>query len=157
MGNRRRECEIASKRKKTAGQVLADIAEQTVTPALVTYFKGVKTDACSSLLLFSQCIRKLTLHSLQFADNVGWCTTTSFITPQTYFDYETFYLVQCFSTVFGIFPIFEMHRGMRPGCTFSRFHERFWHFAHFRNAQEACGPVIFFFSFSCATSKKLSQ
>ena len=44
---------------------------------------------------------KLTLHSLQFADNVGW-HTTSFIFPQTYFDYETFYLVQCFSTVFGI-------------------------------------------------------
>ena len=54
MRNRRRECEIASKCTKTAGQVLADIAEQTVTPALVTYFERVKTDACSSLLLFSQ-------------------------------------------------------------------------------------------------------
>ena len=37
---------------------------------------------------------KLTLHSSQFADNVGWRTTTSFIFPShvLYFDYETFYL-----------------------------------------------------------------
>ena len=41
---------------KIAGQVLADIAEQTVTPVLATYFEGAKTDGCSSLLLFSQCI-----------------------------------------------------------------------------------------------------
>ena len=34
-----------------------DMAEQMVTPALVTYFEGVKTDAFCSLLLFSQCIR----------------------------------------------------------------------------------------------------
>ena len=57
MRNRRRECEIASKCTKTAGQVLADIAEQTVTPVLVTYFEGAKLDACSSLLLFGHCIR----------------------------------------------------------------------------------------------------
>ena len=42
MRNRWLECEIASKCTKTAGQVLADIAEQTVTPALVTHFEGVK-------------------------------------------------------------------------------------------------------------------
>ena len=48
---------------------------------------------------------KLTLHSLQFADSVGWRTTTSFIFPQTYFDYKILYLFQCFSTVFGIRPI----------------------------------------------------
>ena len=66
---------------------------------------------------------KLTLHSLQFADNVGWRTTTSFIFPShvLYFDHETFYLVQCFSTVFGNRPIFEMHRGMWPGYTFFSF------------------------------------
>ena len=34
---------------------------------------------------------KLTLHSLRFADNVGWRTTTFFISPQMYFDQETFY------------------------------------------------------------------
>ena len=44
MRNRRRECEIASKCTETAGQVLADIAERTVTPALVTYFEGVKQE-----------------------------------------------------------------------------------------------------------------
>ena len=58
---------------------------------------------------------KLTLHSLQFA-----VQHPSF-SPQTYFDYETFYLVQCFSTVFGIRPIFEMHKGMWPGYTFFSF------------------------------------
>ena len=58
MRNRRRKYEIACNRTKTAGQVLADIAEQTVTPVLVTCFEGVKTDHCSSLLLFSQCIRQ---------------------------------------------------------------------------------------------------
>ena len=31
-------------------------AEQTVTPALVKYFEGVK-NICSSLLLFNQCMR----------------------------------------------------------------------------------------------------
>ena len=91
---------------------------------------------------------------------------------QTYFNYETF-LVQCFSTVFGIRPIFEIRRGMWPGYTFSRFHECFWHLAHFRNAQrhvarlfifslsraflafcpfwkhtEACGPVTHFLVFT---------
>ena len=45
-------------------------------------------------------------------------------------------------SVFGILPILEIHRGMWPGYIFSRFHEhllvsnRFWHFAHFRNAQK---------------------
>ena len=120
--------------------------------------------------------------------------------PQTYFDYETLYLVQCFSTSFGICSIFKMHRGMWPGYPFSRFHEHFWHllvsnrvwhllvtirvwhFAHFRNAQKlAIRSYTFlvfmsvfgilpifemhrgmcsghtFFSFSCATSKKLSK
>ena len=36
---------------------MADIAEQTVRPALVTYFEGVIKDTCGSLLLCSQCIR----------------------------------------------------------------------------------------------------
>ena len=78
MRNRRRECEIASKCTKTAGQVLVDIAEQTVTPVSVTYFEGVKTVAYCYLV--SE-YAKLTLHSLQFAVNVGWRTTTSFIFP----------------------------------------------------------------------------
>ena len=38
------ECEIASKCAKTAWQVLVDISKQTVTPALVTYFDGVKQE-----------------------------------------------------------------------------------------------------------------
>ena len=55
--NRWRKCEITSKYMKTVGEVLADIAEQTVTPALVTYFEDVKNDICSSLQPFNQCIR----------------------------------------------------------------------------------------------------
>ena len=31
-----------------------DISEQTLTPALVTYFEGVKIDICGSLQLFIQ-------------------------------------------------------------------------------------------------------
>ena len=67
---------------------------------------------------------------------------------QMYFNDETF-LVQCFSTVFGIRPIFEMHRGMWLGYTFSRFHERFWHLVHFRNTQRHVAR-LYFFSFSLA-------
>ena len=58
MRNRRRKCEIASKRTKTAEQALADIAEQTVTPTIVTYFERVKKDSCSSVQLFVQRIRQ---------------------------------------------------------------------------------------------------
>ena len=56
-----------------------------------------------------------------------------------------FFLV--FMSVFGILLIFEMHRCMSSGHIFSRFHERFWYFAHFRNAQM---HVVrsYFFSFS---------
>ena len=68
---------------------------------------------------------------------------------QTYFNYKTFHLVQCFSTVFGIRPIFEIHRGMWPGYAFFRFHERFWHLVHFRNAQRHVAR-LYFFSFSLA-------
>ena len=85
-------------------------------------------------------------------------------------------------SIFGIWPILEIRRGMRPGyilsrfqehcfalvgfklflafCPFSkrteacdpvihlsRFHERFWHLAHFRNTQEAFAPVILFLVF----------
>ena len=63
------------------------------------------------------------------------------------FDYKTFYLVQCFSTVFGIRLIFEMHKGMWLGYTFSRFHECFWHLAHFGNTHKHVAR-LYFFSFS---------
>ena len=66
---------------------------------------------------------------------------------QTYFNYETLCLVQCFLTVFGIWPMFEMHRGMLPGYTFSCFHECFWHLVHFRNTQRHVA-WLYFFSFS---------
>ena len=52
MRNRRRKCEIASRCTKTAGQILADIAKQTDTPALATRFEGVK-DIRGSPVLFS--------------------------------------------------------------------------------------------------------
>ena len=71
MRNRRRECEIASKCTKTAGQVLADIAEQTVTPVLVTYFEGAKQMLAVAYCCLVTVYAKLTLYSLQFADSVG--------------------------------------------------------------------------------------
>ena len=67
---------------------------------------------------------------------------------QTYFNYETF-LFQCFSTVFGIRPFFEMHRGMWSGHIFSRFYERVWHLVRFRNTQRHVAR-LYFFSFSLA-------
>ena len=41
---------------KTARQILANIAEQTVTLALATQFEGVKIDIHGGLLLLIQCI-----------------------------------------------------------------------------------------------------
>ena len=70
------------------------------------------------------------------------------VSAQTYFNYETF-LFQCFSTVFGIRPFFEMHRGMWSGHIFSRFYERFWHLVRFRNTQRHVAR-LYFFSFSLA-------
>ena len=60
---------------------------------------------------------------------------------------RAFFCICWFQIVFGILPIFKTHGSMRSGYTFSRFHERFWYFAHFRNAQR---HVVrsYFFSFS---------
>ena len=49
-------CKMANKCTKTTRQILVDVAEQTVTPAVVTFFEGVEIDICDSLLLFIQCI-----------------------------------------------------------------------------------------------------
>ena len=52
-----------------------------------------------------------------------------------------------FMSIFGIWSIFEMHRGMWPGYLFSRFHESFWHFAHFGNTRKhVVRSYIFSFS-----------
>ena len=67
--------------------------------------------------------------------------------PHTYFDYETFNSVRCFLTVFGIRPIFEMHRGMWPGYTFFSFSRAFLVFCPFSKYTEAFCPVIFFLVF----------
>ena len=72
----------------------------------------------------------------------------SSFSAETYFNYETF-LFQCFSTVFGIRPFFEMHRGMWSDHIFSRFYERFWHLVRFRNTQRHVAR-LYFFSFSIA-------
>ena len=45
-------CKIASKYTKTVEQTLVDIAKQTTSPALVTYFEVSKKDIFGSLLLF---------------------------------------------------------------------------------------------------------
>ena len=63
----------------------------------------------------------LTLHSLHLPIMLAGVQQHPLFSSQTYFDYETFYLLQCISTVFGSRPIFEMHRGMWPGYTFFSF------------------------------------
>ena len=51
-------CVIASESAKLVANIQkpSDVAEQTVTPALVTYLEGIKIYICGSLLLFIQCI-----------------------------------------------------------------------------------------------------
>ena len=62
-------------------------------------------------------------------------------------------------SVFGIWPILEIRRGMRPRYIFSRSHEHFFAFVGFKlflafcpfsKRTEACDPVVrsYFFSFS---------
>ena len=55
--NRRHKWEIVSKCMKAARQILAGIAEQSVTLALVSFFEDVKKDSLNNWLLFIQCIR----------------------------------------------------------------------------------------------------
>ena len=81
MRNCWRKCEIANKYTKTAGQVLADIAKQTVTPALVTYLEGVKMMLAVAYCYLVSAYVTQTLHILQFADNIGWHITAPFIFP----------------------------------------------------------------------------
>ena len=79
MHNRRRKCEIASKCTKTAGQILADIAEQTVTPVLATQFEDVEIDICGSLLYLFSVYAKLTSHRVKPIHDVGFRLTASFV------------------------------------------------------------------------------
>ena len=62
MRNRRRQRKIESKCTKTAGQVLADIVEQMVTPAVVTYFEGVKKVLAVAYCCLVSVYAMLTLH-----------------------------------------------------------------------------------------------
>ena len=66
------------------------------------------------------------------------------------------YIFLVFVSVFGIWPIFEMHRGMWPGYTCSRFPEHFFAFVGFKSflafypfskCTKACDPVIHFTRF----------
>ena len=88
------------------------------------------------------------LHGLQFAGNVGWRTTTSFI-----FHLDVLRLLKLFiyfsafppSLAFG--PFSKCTKTCGPVIHFSRFHERFWHLAHFRNTQRHVAR-LYIFSFS---------
>ena len=64
---------------KAAGQILADIVEQTITPAIVTFFEGVKIDICGSLLCLFSAYAKLTLHIVRFTHHVVFCVTAFFV------------------------------------------------------------------------------
>ena len=56
------------------------------------------------------------------------------------------YIFLIFMSVFGIWPIFEMHKGMWPGYTFSFFHGCFRHLAHFGNTRRHATQLYFFSS-----------
>ena len=57
------------------------------------------------------------------------------------------YIFLVFTSVFGILPIFEMHKSMRSGHTFFSFSQVFLAFCPFLKCSEACGLVIFFLVF----------
>ena len=52
-----------------------------------------------------------------------------------------------FMSVFGIRPIFEIHRDMWPGYTFFSFSRAFLALGQFSKYTEVCGPVIHFSRF----------
>ena len=60
---------------KTAGQILVDTAEQTLTPALVTHYKGIKKMFVVVYCYLSSVYAKLTLHVLMFTNNIRLCIT----------------------------------------------------------------------------------
>ena len=83
MRNRRREWDIDNKCTKTARQVLANIAKQTVTPALVTYFESVKKiNAVAYCYLVS--VYATMVHRLKITD-VGHHLSHKLVTNGLYF------------------------------------------------------------------------
>ena len=66
---------------------------------------------------------------------------------QTCFDYKTFYLVQCFSTVFWQSPYFRNAQRHAARLYIFSFSGAFLAFGPFWKCTEACGPVIFFLVF----------
>ena len=126
MRHRQRKCAIASKCTKTARQILTDITEQAVTPALVTYFKDVKIDFCCNLLLFIYVYAKLSLHTVKFTHNVCLRITATFAFPSGLFCFIiTLYLCfLCFSSVFACDPISKCTEACAPFIYFSHFYEQ---------------------------------
>ena len=119
MQNCWRKCEIARKYMKITQQLLANIAEQIITTALATHVEGVRIDICCSQLLFIPCMTMLTLHTIKLIHNVDLHIMAPFVFPwHIWLDYDIPYLVQCFSSVFGMWPNCKIHRSMCPGCMF---------------------------------------
>ena len=50
MYSRQHKCKLDNKCTKTARQILVDIAEQTITPALLMYYEDVKANICSTAI-----------------------------------------------------------------------------------------------------------
>ena len=129
--NRRRKCEIASKCTKTAGQILPEIAEQTVTPAVVTYFEGVKKVFVVAYSYLFNVYAKQTLHTVEFTHNVGLRITARFVFPS-----EVFY------SIMTLLPS-------------SVLFNRFWHVTQCRIAWKHV-PWLYIFPF-LRTITKLSR
>ena len=64
-------------------------------------------------------IKRLRTSALKFACNISMRITALFAFPQTYFfDYSIFNLVQYFSTVFVMWPIFKTNKDTWPDDIF---------------------------------------
>ena len=103
------------------------------------------------------------MHSLQFADNVGWRTTTSFIFPQHNSIMKLYLEISAFEPFLALGPFSKRAEACGPVIHFSRFLEgflhllvsnRFWHFSHFPNAQRHVAQLYFFLVFMCDLKKK---
>ena len=74
----------------------------------------------------------------------------SFIFPQMYFNYDTFYLVSAFQPFLAFGPFLKGTEACGSGVSFSRFHEYFcicWfhnrNLAHFQNALSRVAKLYF--------------
>ena len=115
----------ASTCRKTARKILADIAKQTIPPALVTYFEGAEKDMCGSLLLISQC--KLSKRCLSYSLPITLvCINGAFFSSDIFCSIMTLLsssvLFNRLQSINQFWFIFETPEASGPVIYFSRFY-----------------------------------